>query len=610
MSNDEKLFFVAHNMQKFVGVLNQVKESINKLDGDEFANELQRYSASNDGRKFFINKCIRRAYEPLYQFLAKNGTDNNICLAMFLSLYSYNLSWDSICDVINLQNQHELFMNNDVTGEKVEMSSVFNILADYKQNRKLDIDFLRLIRNGMSHSKFDYDFEKKTIVIKMRNNSFVVEVPTEAVLLLPMNLYRIYDQMFFPNPANDDETQSQNSTNINNNAEILENNKETMVVLIRPNKDNHDKDAAEIMMKMFCEAGTITDIANGLSEVFCVNLKNSSNDDEESFARRLTQFSAVIHNVQRMSSLVTDLDKFKDKPQEQLKQIDRFLHECQNIQPNMSLMSKYLLTRYQHRKNKTDDYFQPIAFDPHEKVKLLNDGAHEFNLLMMALHATITDDDTFMQAVEKVCDWFNMKITNVKKADVYRDLCNSNKFMAAVLEGMMADEIGKLAHYKLGDPLYYSQILLNMMIMPMFDKEVGISKFRNDIINNKTYAMMEEICDFANRAYANFICNYLIEKYGTPDVLRESLASDYFVSNEHTTNHSVYDIFQSRENMAYVRNCLIHPEFLEFDNGVYKLTDRDKNGNIAFHGEITQENLEKLISDVLDGMETSCRQER
>ena len=67
-------------------------------------------------------------------------------------------------------------------------------------------------------------------------------------------------------------------------------------------------------------------------------------------------------------------------------------------------------------------------------------------------------------------------------------------------------------------------------------------------------------------------------------------ATNYFAENDFTKNLSIADVFY------YIRNCVVHPNRILMNNDVYKLTDYDRRGDLAFEAEISRENFIELTN--------------
>ena len=71
------------------------------------------------------------------------------------------------------------------------MSNMFDVESWGDVRQKFDGNFLRFIRNGLAHGKFVVDFDKNIVTIKMRNDTFVVNMPIETIWNQSYNLHKL-----------------------------------------------------------------------------------------------------------------------------------------------------------------------------------------------------------------------------------------------------------------------------------------------------------------------------------------------------------------------------------------------------------------------------------
>ncbi|MBO4569954.1 MAG: hypothetical protein J5689_01910 [Clostridia bacterium] len=490
MASNEELFMYAEKMKKYVDVLKEVKLNIDAYNDDFVIEEMKTYNSSD----FIVRRKIRLAFEPLYNFL-KNVDDKTIRqFILVFGLFSYTLDWDDF-KVFGKNNGSLSLFLSDENNSEFNFSNLYkikrdddNILKDFNTN------FLKFIRNGISHGKFDIDFDLEKIILKMWGGKIEIEIDGSGVVNLPLNLPRLYNQISG---------------------------------LSCPILFNEIEPPYKTAFKL--------SIVNGKSDSKLLTSNKIPKDIKE-YARKLKDY---IESVEHAGYKLSAGDKIG------------------MINSNFVFKNK--------GKNESIDVYKAILNYIGVEIKNIN---------IIDFDKDIYCNNKFIKfACESATEGNNTNRLNIAEAIE----CKVPVYMAGF------DRFGSLATLT-------SSLYGNLSVKDFVDK----------ILDDFSYIYMDDICEYADRAYVNYVCNYLVEKFKISDKWKSVGISKYFTIKSSNKNYSVYDVFQASENTAFIRNCLVHSEYFKFQNGVYHFKDCDKSGNVVFDAEISRDKLLMFEDELLE----------
>ncbi len=497
-------FKIADYIRDFAIQVGNVKNKINYIDQNKFLNDSTEYT--EESFDYFVNKKLREVFEEFYNY-AKNLDKTKTKETVFpISLCFYNQDWDYIFEVLKDSIGDLLFeFTKDSAGKKTE--DIISVKSWGHIYQNYDANLLKHIRNGLAHSKFDYDADTQKIVINMYKGTFVVEIDLDFITQLTMELWQITESLNF------------------------ENSRQPVVIY----KDNGFKDAVLLSIK---NGGIVTD------EIFN-KLKNLGFSDIE-----ITGIISM-SSIYRADEKFTLVDKLK--------------------------AASSVVDSYTNRERK---------------------------------------DKKLVEKCKLILECFGLTVEDEKEISLENDLYKHNFFLKAYSfnmlnsKGLTADEkqvnLTRAINMKYYDLNKNFTAYINLLSMIHNSSDCTWGKFRNELKTTNIPFSMDEISLLVDKSYFNYIYNYLNEKCGAPQGLASVSAINYFAENDFTKNLSIADVFY------YIRNCVVHPNRLVINNDVYKLTDYDRRGDLAFDAEISREKfieLTNLVNSMLQTENTKGTQE-
>lgn len=235
--------------------------------------------------------------------------------------------------------------------------------------------------------------------------------------------------------------------------------------------------------------------------------------------------------------------------------------------------------------------FQTLS-DKIETNKL--DGLSIIKLIYEKFGLTIEKEEPFN--LQSICDkdsYLELYFTNML---LRKDLSESDKNLITLrVLNIKKDELSK--NFLSNNAV--SVLLLNAL----GDSTFG--KFRTNIKNTYIPLVLEDIGFFVDKAYFNYVFNYLVEKTresGEDIKLTRELenisATDYFEDNDYTQDLSL------DKTLYYIRNCVVHPRFLDRDGNNYILSDFNKKGELVFSAKVDRVKLFNLANLVIQSLNT------
>ena len=198
--NTAKLLEIADKTSSFVKELNRANKKIELFNTHEYVNQIMQYR-TYEARGSFLKRSLRSVYKDLYSVINSFTKQDSIEVLLPLSLSCYNQDWDYVTKAIQERyNDQNEFVRN-ITNSSGEIKSVEDIIRVKSWghiNPRFDVNFFVKIRNGLSHSKFDYDDENNKLIISMYNDTFVVEFDTYFMHWFPMNIWRMSEHSTSP----------------------------------------------------------------------------------------------------------------------------------------------------------------------------------------------------------------------------------------------------------------------------------------------------------------------------------------------------------------------------------------------------------------------------
>lgn len=286
-------FKIADYIRDFAIQVGNVKNKINYIDQSAFLNDSIEYT--EESFDYFVNKKIREVFEEFYNY-SKKLDKTKIKETIFpISLCFYNQDWDYIFDVLKDSIGDLLFeFTKDDAGKKTE--DIINVKSWGHIYQNYDANLLKHIRNGLAHSKFDYDADTQKIVINMYKGTFIVELDLDFLTQLTMQLWQITESLSF------------------------ENSRQPIVIY----KDNGYKDAVLLSIK---NGNTFTDeLTNKLKELGFSNFEITSIISMSSIYRADESFT-LIDKLKAASSIVDSYTN-KERTDKQLIEKCKLILEC------------------------------------------------------------------------------------------------------------------------------------------------------------------------------------------------------------------------------------------------------------------------------------------
>ena len=188
---EKKLFDIAKNIEDFALKFGNINMKSKQIDVKDFLNTevSDKYRISYLER--FVNSNLKLLFEDLFKDIKNMPKEERDEILLFMSLSAYNQDWDYVFNTVkDYRGQKYLTWHNDKNEEiyPFQVKSWGNVQQNY------DINFLNQIRNGIAHSKFNYNPETKTVTIIRNNGEFVVDVLTDYLLYLPYHIWDINEQ--------------------------------------------------------------------------------------------------------------------------------------------------------------------------------------------------------------------------------------------------------------------------------------------------------------------------------------------------------------------------------------------------------------------------------
>ena len=488
MAKADDKFKIADYIKEFAIQVGNVKNKINNINQNKFLKNSLEYT--EESFDYFVNKNLREVFEDFYKYLKKLGPAKTKETVFPLSLCFYNQDWDYIFEVLKDSIGDMLFEFRKLNSDK-KTEDIVNVKSWGHIYQNYDANLLKHIRNGLAHSKFDYDAKTQKIVINMYKETFVVEIDLDFLTQLTMELWQIIEDINFKES------------------------KQPVVMY----KDYEFKKAVLLSIKdgKMIESKTFENLEKlGLSKA----------------------------DVDRVMAVVAIC--------------------CAN--ENFTLVDKL----------KTSGNF----INKYTESAGLSENTTEITKLIF--------------------EAFGLEVEELKEIDIENDLYKNNLFLKAYAFNMLnsnqltMDEkqknLTRAINMKYYDLNRNFTAYVNLLTMISDAGDYGWGKFRNELKSTNIPFSMDEISLLVDKSYFNYIYNYLSEKCGKPQGLEKVLATKYFAENDFTKDISLADVFTS------IRNCVVHPNRLILNNGVYKMTDYDNRGDLAFEAEISREEFIELTN--------------
>lgn len=188
---DKKLFDIASNIRKFANEIEKANQKAKNVNISLLIDSNVSQSDENGYLDFFTNKNLRLVFGELYNKIKSMNQSEINEILLFISLCAYNQDWDYVFDTIKDYRGKTFY---EWHNEKQEKINPFNVKSWGRVYQNYDTNFLNQIRNGLAHSKFQYNPNTKNITISMNNGEFVVDVNLEFLIYLPNMAWEISEK--------------------------------------------------------------------------------------------------------------------------------------------------------------------------------------------------------------------------------------------------------------------------------------------------------------------------------------------------------------------------------------------------------------------------------
>ena len=169
MSKD-KVLKLGEHFQNLIKALESASRNINDIDNEKF---LEEYDGCDNGdsRAFFLRRKFRQSISELYNF-GESITKQDITDMLFpMSVCCFSQDWDKVFESISHGTDDRDF---EFVNDTKEFDDVVKVRSWGGVDPRFDVKFLKHMRNGIAHSKFEYDFENQQIKLNHYRFSFVV----------------------------------------------------------------------------------------------------------------------------------------------------------------------------------------------------------------------------------------------------------------------------------------------------------------------------------------------------------------------------------------------------------------------------------------------------
>ncbi len=191
-----KLLEIADKTKMFVKELNNANKKIELFNTQEYMNEIMQYK-TYEARSSFLKRALRKVYKEVYNVVHNFTKQDSIEVLLPLSLNCYNQDWDYVTKAIqDRYNDPNDFIHSITNGdgENRSIEDIIQVKSWGHIRPKYDVNFFIKVRNGLSHSKFDYDEENNKLIINMYQGTFVVEFDMYFMHWFPINIWRMSEQ--------------------------------------------------------------------------------------------------------------------------------------------------------------------------------------------------------------------------------------------------------------------------------------------------------------------------------------------------------------------------------------------------------------------------------
>lgn len=188
--NKENLIDIASNLRELSENIESANDKLRHQNVKELQTEINSYNDVLLALNHVIKKRLINIYGDLHEFINKLKLTQLVDTLVASSLRVYTNEWDSLYDCIKNLNKDCLEIEN-FDGSKETMDKVVDVKKWGYVVPKYDVNFLKQLRSGIAHSRFEFD--DGNIVISMRasdpNQHFLVELPTMFATRLPKHIW-------------------------------------------------------------------------------------------------------------------------------------------------------------------------------------------------------------------------------------------------------------------------------------------------------------------------------------------------------------------------------------------------------------------------------------
>lgn len=454
MNQNERLLTLGSTLRKYLDVLKHAEKNIELLGHPDHM-KIYETCKTPESKLSQIKRDLRHAFGELLTFNEPEAKAMPITYAM----NCFTQDWDSLLDSINE-------VSIEFTSKQFFVDSWGHIYP------KIDVNFLKQIRNAIAHSKFDYNFDTDQINISLYKDTFKVHFYGHTLLGTPTSLWELH----------------KNSTS--NNA---------WVDCSFTVNDTNDKN------------------------LYAFILKNSDSPLHPIITERLPD----------------------------------------DIKENMSLRQKISIFKLFCQKQ---------------------------------LEIYHKSSDAVIKDLKKIARQCGLKIDHYEKVDIIKYTYKNNEFLKLLASTVYENNPRSIEELHLrGSAMRPSK---NFMGNPYYHTLVtcafpgsGNSIAKNVSILSENHApyYLDQMYDYAERSYFNYVFNYLNEKIG--------------IDEEFKNCESIISGLTNAELMDHLRNSIVHPGRMNKQDNTYKITDYNRRKELTFNQEITTSTLLDYADTVLRKMQ-------